>query len=105
MKKNCKITKISWLKFIKFRSLKENTEDQNLQVIDPRDDEEEIISTKVNKTMNATVKSEENCIVEDEVGDNQSDFDENPPVETLSRLKKVVIKVNDEYEEKFVSLQ
>jgi len=85
-------------------SLKENTEDQNLQVIDPRDDEEEIISTKVNKTINTTVKSEENCIVEDEVGDsssnNQSDFDENPPVETLSRLKKVVIKVNDEYEEK-----
>ena len=88
-----------------FRLQKENKCSQNLQVVNSNE-QEDLVSTRISKENNLTAEKNENLEKENIESDysvaSSSINESEPQVETLSRLKKVVIKVNDEYEEKFV---
>ena len=88
-----------------FRLPEENIIAQNLQVFNSNE-QEDLVSTKISKENNLGAEKDENLEKENIESDysvaSSSINESEPQVETLSRLKKVVIKVNDEYEEKFV---
>ena len=85
----------------------DNKDAQNLQVANSSK-QEELVSTKINEEKNVGTEnknddnSEEENVESDYSAASSSINQSEPQVEALSRLKKVVIKVNDEYEEKFV---
>ena len=88
-----------------FRLPGENIIAQNLQVFNSNE-QEDLVSTKISKENNLGAEKDENLEKENIESDysvaSSSINESEPQVETLSRLKKVVIKVNDEYEEKLV---
>jgi len=104
------VTKLSMalnyeLKVNKDTTLLSNNKDaQNLQAANSSK-QEELVSTKINEEKNVETEnknddnSEEENVESDYSAASSSINQSEPQVEALSRLKKVVIKVNDEYEE------